>query len=102
MIGGAYQIRIPADSVPNGTNTVSLRGTLADGNSIVTPSAGSVTKSSGSGGSGGGSGQQDEQQQGDNNQQQQGDDGGSSGGCDAGFGALSMAIAAAFLLRKKD
>jgi len=96
LVGGAWQITVPAAEVPTGTNAVSLTGTLADGKTINTVNGGSITKAT----------TPDTKDTTDTKDTDTtptpSDDGGSSGGCDVGFGALSIAIAAAFLLRKKD
>jgi len=99
FVGGAWQITVPAASVPTGTNAVSLTGKLADGKTINTVSGGSITKAA--------TPAPTPTPTPDTTPTTEtpttpSDDGGSSGGCDVGFGALSIAIAAAFLLRKKD
>ena len=83
LVGGAWQITVPAASVPTGTGmSVYLSGKLADGTTIKTASAGTVTKGATPGpeptpSSSGG------------------------GGCDAGFGGLALAAAALVVLRKR-
>ena len=83
LVGGAWQITVPAASVPTGTAmSVYLSGKLADGTTIKTASAGTVTKGATPGpeptpSSSGG------------------------GGCDAGFGGLALAAAALVVLRKR-
>ena len=83
LVGGAWQITVPAASVPTGTAmSVYLSGKLADGTTIKTASAGTVTKGATPGpeptpSSSGG------------------------GGCDAGFGGLALAAAALVVLRRR-